>query len=78
MDHPLALFTLDVAALAQTWVAEPAANHELMLLPQAATGSVTYSLCSELGWSPCTQAQAPGLTVWHHQPPPTPEPEPAP
>ena len=76
MDQPLALVILDVTALAQTWVADPAANHGLVLLPQAATGSVTYSLCSELGWSPCTAAQAPILKVWHHLLPPTPEPEP--
>ena len=74
MDHPFALVILDVTALAQTSVAEPAANHDRVLLPQAATGSVTYSFCSEMGWTPCTAAQAPGLKVWHHQP--TPEPEP--
>ena len=74
MDHPLALVILDVTALAQTWVADPAASHGLVLLPQATTGSVTYSFCSEMGCTPCTAAQAPVLTVWHHQP--TPEPEP--
>ena len=65
---------LDVTDLAQTWVSDPSQNHGPVLLPQAATGSVTYSFCSEPGWTPCTQAQAPVLKVWHHQP--TPEPEP--
>ena len=76
MDQPLALVILDVTALAQTWVAHPAANHGPILLPQTTTGSVTYSFCSELGWSPCTAAQAPVLKVWHHPPLPTPKPEP--
>lgn len=69
---------VDVTAMAQAWVANPTDNHGLVLLPQAATGSVTYSFCSELGWTPCTQAQAPVLKVWHHQPPPPPTPEPTP
>ena len=43
-----------------------------------ASGSVNYGLCSELGWTPCTQAQAPMLKVWHHQPTPEPTPEPEP
>lgn len=66
---------VDVTDMAQAWVADSSANHGLVLLPQAATGSVTYSFCSELGWSPCTQAQAPVLKVWHHQPTPEPTPE---
>ena len=69
---------VDVTAMAQAWVANPTDNHGLVLLPQAASGSVTYSFCSELGWSPCTQAQAPMLKVWHHQPTPEPTPEPEP
>ena len=72
---------VDVTDMVQAWIADAGANHGLVLLAQAATGSVTYSFCSELGWSPCTAAQAPILKVWHHQPPPpipepTPEPEP--
>ena len=43
---------VDVSDMVQTWVADPAANHGLVLLPQAASGSVTYSFCSELGWTP--------------------------
>jgi hypothetical protein len=66
---------LDVTDMVRHWVADPATNHGLVLLPQAASGSVTYSFCSELGWSPCTAAQAPMLIVWHHTPPPTPDPE---
>ena len=31
----------------------------------AASGNVTYNFCSELGWSPCTPAQVPLLTVWY-------------
>ena len=57
---------LDVTALAQAWVAEPAANHGRVLLPQATTGSVSYSFCSELGWTPRTAAQAPLLTIWYY------------
>ena len=57
---------VDVKSLAQAWVADPAANHGLVLLAQDPTGSVTYSFCSELGWTPCTAAQAPQLTVWYH------------
>ena len=67
---------MDVTDMVQAWVAEPTANHGLVLLAQAASGSVNYGLCSELGWSPCTLAQAPVLKVWHYPPPPTPEPEP--
>ena len=69
---------VDVTDMVQTWVADPATNHGLVLLPQAASGSVTYSFCSELGWTPCTASQAPILKVWHHQPPPPPTPEPEP
>ena len=76
MDQPLAHMILDVTALAQTSVADPAANHDRVLLPQAATGSATYSFCSELGWTPCTAAQAPVLQIWHYPAPPLPEPEP--
>ena len=57
---------LDVKALAQAWVANPTANHGLVLLAQEASGSVSYSFCSELGWSPCTAAQAPQLMIWYH------------
>lgn len=57
---------LDVKSLAQAWVADPATNYGLVLLAQNATGSVTYSFCSELGWAPCTAAQAPQLTIWYH------------
>lgn len=67
---------LDVTDMVRAWVADSATNHGLVLLPQAASGSVTYSFCSELGWSPCTAGQAPTLNVWHYTPPPTPEPEP--
>ena len=57
---------LDVKALAQAWAANPADNQGLVLLQAAASGAVTYSFCSELGWSPCTAAQAPQLTIWCH------------
>ncbi len=57
---------LDVKALVQAWAANPAANQGLVLLAQTASGAVTDSFCSELGWSPCTAAQAPQLTVWYH------------
>ncbi len=59
---------VDVTDMVQAWVADPASNHGLVLLAQAASGNVTYSFCSELGWSPCTPAQAPMLVVWHHEP----------
>ncbi len=55
-----------VTGLAQAWAANPAANQGLVLLQAAASGAVTYSFCSELGWSPCTAAQAPQLTIWYH------------
>jgi len=58
---------LNVTNVAQTWVADPAQNHGLVLLQAAASGYVVYDFCSELGWSPCTAAQAPRLTVWYRQ-----------
>ncbi len=67
---------LDVTAMVRAWIANPADNHGLVLLAQAASGSVNYGVCSELGWSPCAAAQAPVLKVWHYPPPPIPEPEP--
>jgi hypothetical protein len=57
---------LDVSDLAQTWVTNAANNHGVVLLQEAAGGSVVYDFCSELGWSPCTTAQAPKLTIWYH------------
>ena len=69
---------VDVTDMAQAWVANPMDNQGMVLLAQDASGSVTYSFCSELGWTPCTQAQAPVLKVWHHQPTPEPTPEPEP
>jgi len=63
---------LNVTNLAQAWVADAAHNYGLVLLQAAASGSVVYDFCSELGWSPCSAAQAPRLTVRYHlaQPPP--------
>jgi hypothetical protein len=55
---------LDVTDMVRTWVADSGENHGLTLLQAAADGSVIYDFCSELGWSPCTSAQAPTLTVW--------------
>jgi len=52
---------LDVTAVAQQWVQNPAANYGFVLLSQAASGSVTASICSELRWSPCVNP--PRLTV---------------
>jgi len=57
---------LDVTAMAQAWAANPADNHGLVLTQEAASGSVYYNFCSELGWPPCTAAQAPRLTIWYH------------
>jgi len=57
---------LDVKAMAQAWVSHPDNNLGLVLLQEAASGSVYYNFCSELGWSPCTSAQAPKLTIWYH------------
>ena len=56
---------LDVTDMAQAWVADSAQNQGLVLLQDAADGSVTYDFCSELGWSPCSAAQAPLLTIWY-------------
>ena len=49
---------VDVTDMVRDWIANPAANHGLVLLAQAASGSVNYGVCSELGWSPCAAAQA--------------------
>ncbi len=57
---------LDVKAMAQAWVTDPATNHGVVLLAQAASGSVSAGFCSELGWSPCDLSQAPQLTLWYH------------
>ncbi len=56
---------LDVTAMAQAWVASPASNYGLVLLQAAASGSVYYSFCTELGLSPCTLDQGPQLTIWY-------------
>ena len=56
---------LDVTAMVQAWAANSADNHGLVLLQDAASGYVVYNFCSELGWSPCTAAQAPQLTIWY-------------
>ena len=55
-----------VTEIVKAWVANPAANQGLVLRQAAASGPVTDSFCSELGWSPCTAAQAPQLTIWYH------------
>ena len=57
---------LDVSDMAQAWIDNAADNKGLVALAEAASGSVVYDFCSELGWSPCTSAQAPKLTVWYH------------
>ncbi len=57
---------LDVTAAAQSWVANPASNHGLVLLQEAASGWVIYKFCGELGWWPCTPDQAPRLTLRYH------------
>jgi azurin len=57
---------LDVSDMAQAWINNAADNKGLVVLAEAASGSVVYDFCSELGWSPCTSAQAPKLTVWYH------------
>ena len=57
---------LDVSDMVQTWIDNAADNKGLVALAEAAGGSVVYDFCSELGWSPCTSAQAPKLTVWYH------------
>ncbi len=63
---------LNVTNVAQAWVADPASNHGLVLLQEAAGGYVTYDFCSELGWSPCAATQAPKLTLRYHLAPPPP------
>ena len=56
---------LDVSDMAQAWVDNATDNKGLVVLQEAASGSVIYSFCSELGWSPCSAAQAPKLTIWY-------------
>ena len=56
---------LDVSDMAQAWVDNAADNKGVVVLQEAASGAVVYSFCSELGWSPCTAAQAPKLTIWY-------------
>jgi hypothetical protein len=63
---------LDVTAAVQAWVADHANNHGLALLQEAASGWVTYQFCSELGWTPCTPAQAPRLVIRYHLQEPAP------
>jgi len=63
---------LDVTAAVQAWVANHANNHGLVLLQEAASGWVTYQFCSELGWTPCTPAQAPRLVIRYHLQDPAP------
>jgi hypothetical protein len=58
---------LDVTDLTQAWVTNATNNHGVVLLQEAASGSVVYDFCSELGWSPCSAAQAPKLTIWYRQ-----------
>lgn len=64
---------LDVTAAAQGWVANPANNHGLVLLQEAASGWVIYKFCSELGWTPCSSSQTPRLVLRYHlmEPAPT-------
>jgi len=52
---------LDVTDMVQSWVQNTANNQGLVLLQNQASGSVTYSFCSELRWSPCVNP--PRLTV---------------
>ena len=52
--------------MVQAWVANPTDNYGLVLTQDAASGAVYFSFCSELGWSPCTTAQAPQLMIWYH------------
>lgn len=66
---------LDITDMVRDWIANPDDNHGLVLLAESASGSVNYGVCSELGWSPCTPAQAPMLTLWHYPSPPTSAPE---
>ncbi len=63
---------LDVTSAVQAWVADHANNHGLALLQEAASGWVTYQFCSELGWTPCTPAQAPRLVIHYHLQEPAP------
>jgi len=64
---------MDLTAAVQAWIANPANNHGLVLLQEAASGWVTYQFCSELGWTPCTPAQAPRLVIRYHLEEPKPE-----
>jgi hypothetical protein len=64
---------MDLTAAVQAWIASPANNHGLVLLQEAASGWVTYQFCSELGWTPCTPAQAPRLVIRYHLEDPKPE-----
>ena len=57
---------LDVTAAAQDWVSDPTSNYGLVLRQEAASGWVSYQFCSELGWTPCTQEQAPRLVLHYH------------
>ncbi len=63
---------LNITNLAQSWVTNPTANLGLVLTQEAASGYVNYNFCSELGWTPCTAAQAPKLTLRYHLFPPPP------
>jgi len=63
---------LNITGLAQAWVSDPAANLGLVLTQETASGYVVYDFCSELGWPPCTAAQAPKLTLRYHLAPPPP------
>ncbi len=56
---------LNVTGMAQAWVNNAADNKGVVVRQEAASGSVLYNLCSELGWSPCTAVQAPKLTIWY-------------
>lgn len=48
--------------------AKSADNYGLVALQREPNGYVIYDFCSELGWNPCTQAQAPRLKAWYHVP----------
>ena len=69
---------LDVTALAQTWVSDASQNHGLVLLQEAASGSVVYSFCSEVAQAPATPTppylagHAPKLTLRYHLTEPAP------
>ena len=60
-ESPGKWIELDVTAPARAWVQNSANNKGLVLRQNQASGVVTYSFCSELGWSPC--ANPPKLTV---------------